>query len=93
MQHPTSTTPHGEEHDARRRQNVLARVRASKAQADQRRRPEIIREYLASPRAEDCRCAITPSSTVAEPRALGAGCTAGRWFCPTLDAIRRRLGT
>jgi hypothetical protein len=93
MQHPTSTTPHGEEHDARRRQNVLARVRASKAQADQRRRPEIIREHLASPRAEDCQCPITPSSTLAELRALGAGRTAGRSVCPTLDAIRRRLGT
>lgn len=25
-------------------------------------------------------------------RARSAGCTAGRWVSPTLDAIRRRLG-
>jgi hypothetical protein len=93
MQHPTSTTPHGEEHDTRKRQQTLHRAQAGNGQADQRRRPEIIREHLASPRAEDCQCPITPSSTLAELRALGAGRTAGRWVCPTLDAIRRRLGT
>ena len=44
------------------------------------------------PAREGCRCPITPDSTLEDLLALGAGCTAGRWVCPTLDAIRRRLG-
>lgn len=92
MRHHTSTTPQAEERDARSRQRALKRARAGKASADNRRRAEIIREQLADPRAKECHCPITPASTPAELRALGAGCTAGRWVCPTLDAIRRRLG-
>ena len=92
MRHLTSTTPRDEERDARSRQRALARARAGKAKADTRRRAQIIREALRDPRAKDCRCPITPESTPAELQALGAGCTAGRWVCPTLDGIRRRLG-
>jgi hypothetical protein len=91
MQHDTSTTPRPEQPATR--QDALQRARAGKAQAAQRRFAEIIREHLASPRTKDCQCPITPSNTREELRALGAGCTAGRWVCPTLDAIRRRLGT
>jgi hypothetical protein len=93
MQHPTSTTPRGEERDARKRQQTLERAPAGKARADQRRRAQVIGDQLASPAAKDCQCPITPSSTNAQLRALGAGCTAGRWVYPTLDAIRRRPGT
>lgn len=89
----TSTTPQADKRDARRRQRSLERARAGKAKGENRRRAEIIREALADPRAKECRCPITPASTPAELQALGAGCTAGRWVCPTLDAIRRRLGT
>jgi len=93
MRQDTSTTPQAEECDARSRQRAVERARAGKARADNRRRAEIIREQLAAPRAKECRCPITPASTPAELQALGAGCTAGRWVCPTLDAVRRRLGT
>jgi hypothetical protein len=91
MQHDTSTTPRPE-HPATR-QDALQRARAGQAQAAQSQRAEIIREYLPSPRAKGCRCPITPLSTREELRGLGAGCTAGRWVCLALDAIRRRLGT
>lgn len=93
MRPDTSTTPQAEERDARSRQRALKRARAGKARAANRRSAQIIREALADPRGKECRCPITPSSTPAELQALGAGCTAGRWVCPTLDAIRRRLGT
>ncbi len=93
MRQDTSTTPQAEERDARNRQRAVKRARAGKARADTRRRAEIIREQLADPRATECRCPITPASTPVELQALGAGCTAGRWVCPTLDAIRRRIGT
>lgn len=86
------TTPQGEERAARDRVRAIQRARAAKSKADARRRPAVIREELARPRAKECRCAITPDSTLDDLRALGAGCTAGRWVCPTLDAIRRRLG-
>lgn len=92
MRQHTSTTPRGEERDARSRQRALERARAAKGKADTRRRSELIREALGDPRAKDCRCPITPESTPAELQALGAGCTAGRRVCPTLDGIRRRLG-
>ena len=85
------TTPQTEERAARQRVRAIQRARAAKAKADARRRAAVIREELARPRAKDCRCPITPDSTLEDLLALGAGCTAGRWVCPTLDAIRRRL--
>ena len=85
------TTPQAEERAARERVRAIQRARAPKAKADARRRAAVIREELARPRAKDCRCPITPDSTREDLLALGAGCTAGRWVCPTLDAIRRRL--
>jgi hypothetical protein len=93
MQHPTSTTPQGEERDARERQQTLESARASKTQAAQRRPAQIIRDQLASPAAKRGQCPITPSGTKAQLRAPGAGCIAGRRVCPTLDAIRGRLAT
>ena len=87
-----ATTPQSEERAARERIRAIQRARAAKAKADARRRAAVIREELARPRAKDCRCPITPESTLEDLLALGAGCTAGRWVCPTLDAVRRRLG-
>jgi hypothetical protein len=88
----TSTTPKHEERSARDRLNAIARARSANAKASVRRRADVIRDELARPRAKDCRCPITPASTIEQLRALGAGCSAGRWVCPTLDAVRRRLG-
>lgn len=39
-----------------------------------------------------CRCELRATMTRGDLRALGAGCTAGRWVCPRLDAVRRVLG-
>jgi hypothetical protein len=86
------TTPKVEERSARDRLKAIERARAANAKASARGRGEVIRDELARPRAKDCRCPITPATTLEELRALGAGCTAGRWVCPTLDAVRRRLG-
>ena len=87
-----SSTSKNEERAARDRLKVIERARAANAKAPARRRGDVIGDELARPRAKDCRCPITPVSTLEELRALGAGCTAGQWVCPTLDAIRRRLG-
>ena len=87
-----NTTPQAEERAARDRLHAIKQARAAKAKADARRRAAVIREELARPRAKDCRCPVTPDSRLEDLIALGAGCTAGRWVCPTLDAIRRRLG-
>jgi hypothetical protein len=92
IQTSTTSTAHREERIARQRLRSLERARAKQAAAKARKRANVIREELARPRAKECRCGITPRTTAAELRALGAGCTAGRWVCPTLDAIRRRLG-
>jgi hypothetical protein len=86
------TTPKTEERAARQRIRAIRRARAAKAKADAGRRAAVIRDELGRPRAKECRCPITPDSTLEDLLALGAGCTAGRWVCPTLDAIRRRLG-
>jgi len=85
------STPAADERAARARLRALERARAGKAKADAERRSQIIREELARERAKQCSCPITPASTLGELSGLGAGCTAGRWVCPTLDAIRRRL--
>ncbi len=87
-----SMTPKTEERAARDRLKAIQRARAAKARANARRRADLIRDELARPRAKDCCCPITPGSTLEQLRLLGAGCTAGRWVCPTLDAIRRKLG-
>jgi len=86
-----STIPKNEERAARDRLKAIDRARTANAKANARRRADVIRDELARPRAKDCRCPITPQSTLEQLRALGAGCTAGQWVCPTLDAIRRRL--
>jgi len=85
-------TPKSEERAACQRIRAIRRARAAKAEADAGRRATVIRDDLARPRAKACRCPITSDGTLEDLLALGAGCTAGRWVCPTLDAIRRRLG-
>ena len=87
------TTLKAEERAARHRLKAIQRAQAAKTKATARRRTAAIRDELARPRAKDYRCPITPQSTLEQLRALGAGCTAGQWVCPTLDGIRRRLGT
>jgi hypothetical protein len=80
-------------HERHDRLGALEHARAAKARADADRRAQIIWEELARHRTEACSCPITPARTYPELQALGAACTAGRWVCPTLDAIRRRPGT
>jgi hypothetical protein len=86
------STPRSEERAARERVRAIRRARVAKAKADAGRRAAVIREELGRPRAKECRCSVTPTSSLQDLLELGAGCTAGRWVCPTLDAIRRRLG-
>jgi hypothetical protein len=90
-----ATDPRAEERAAREQQRHLERMRR---EAERKREQEassklatIIREEMARPRARACRCGITPRTTRAQLDAMGAGCTAGRWVCPCLDAIRRRM--
>ena len=86
------TTVKAEERAARDRLKAIERAQAANTKANARRRATIIRDELARPHAKDCRYPITPTSTPEQLRALGAGCTAGQWVRPPLDAIRRRLG-
>jgi hypothetical protein len=88
----TATASKNEERAARDRLKAIERARAANAKANARRRADVIRDELTRSCAKDCRCPITPASTIEQLRALGAGCTAGQWVCPTLDAVRRRLG-
>jgi hypothetical protein len=85
-----STTPKGEKRAAHDRLNTIDRAHFARDKAAARRRADVIRDELERPRAKDCRCPITPSSTLDQLWALGAGCTAGPWVIPTLDAVRRR---
>ena len=87
----THNTKPGQQHGAHDTLRALDRAHAANRNATIRRRADVIRDELAQPRAKDCRCPITPHSTLEQLRALAAGCTAGRSVCPTLDAIRRRL--
>jgi hypothetical protein len=89
----TSTTPKNEERSARDRLKAIKLARAGKDKANAHRRADVIRDELARPRAKDCRRPITPQSTLEQLQALGAGCTVGRWVCPILNAIRRRLSS
>ncbi len=84
-------SPQAEERQAAQRLRAIEKATRARARANAQRREVVIREELATPRARECSCPITPGSTGQELRALGAGCTAGLWVCPTLDAIRRRL--
>jgi hypothetical protein len=88
----TSSTPQSEERAARERVRAIQGARAAKAKTDTCSGAAVIRNELARPRAKECRCPITPDSTLRDLLALVAGCIAGRWVCPRLDAILRRLG-
>lgn len=91
----TMTTPREEERAAREQHRQLERARKEaarkRAKESQGKLADIIRDELAKPRAKGCRCGLTPRTTRAQLAALGAGCTAGRWVCPVLDTVRRRL--
>jgi hypothetical protein len=92
----TATTPQEEERAARKRQRDLDKLRKGAEHAREReagtKLAGIIRDELARNRA--CRCGITPRTTWAQIQALGEGCTHryNGYICPTLDAIRRRMG-
>ena len=88
----TVTSPITEVRAARHRRKAIERARAAKAKANVRRRADVICDELARPRAKDCRCPITPQSTLEQLPARGAGRTAGDRVSPTPEAIRRRLG-
>jgi len=88
----TSSTPQSEERAARKLVRAIRRARAAKAKTDASSHAAVIRDELARPRAKECRCPITPDSTLRDLLALGAGCSTGRWVRPTLDAIRQRFG-
>jgi len=89
------TTPQEEERAARAQQRQLERARKEATRKREREAQSklatIIREEMAKPRAKECRCGLTTRTTRAQLAALGAGCTAGRWVCPVLDTVRRRL--
>lgn len=52
---------------------------------------ETIEQILSLPSAASCRCKLSPSSSPAEIRALGAGCGRPWFICGTLDSVRRTL--
>jgi hypothetical protein len=89
-------TPLEEERAARKRQRDRDRLQ----QGAERHREQEARTKLAGiicdelARNRGCRCGITPRTTLAEIAALGEGCTHryNGYICPTLDAIRRRMG-
>jgi len=92
----TTTTPRDEERAARKRQRDLDRMHAGAARAreqeTQGKLATVIAEELVRPRDGQCRCGLTKRTTIAQIMAMGAGCTAGQWVCPVLDAVRRRMG-
>lgn len=88
------TTPYEEERAARQRERQLQRARK---QAERQRRRQtnaklqaVIAEEVG--RGRGCHCPFTAHTTMDDIMAMGSGCTAGLWICPTLDAIRRRMG-
>lgn len=96
-----TTTPREEERAAREKQRQLERARkeAAKQRAKEKdsKLQGVIRDELSRPRAALCHCGFTTRTTMAEIQAMGAGCKAGQnghggYVCPTLDAIRRRMG-
>lgn len=77
----------------------LAKAREAKKQKQAQREEEgkgrlgrVIDEELSRPAAKHCRCGLHNKMTLAEVMGMGSGCTAGRWVCPILDAVRRRMG-
>lgn len=88
-------TPKEEERAAREQARRLAKLQKGKQKAAEKAakqtRATIIRDELAKDRARRCRCGIRATMTAKDLTDLGAGCTAGMYVCPTLDAIRRRI--
>jgi predicted methyltransferase len=92
------TTPRAEERAARAQYRQLERARKASVEAAEKeakgKLADIIRDERTRPRARTCRCGLRPGMTVADLSALGEGCThrSQGYICPTLDAVRRRMG-
>lgn len=72
----------------------MGNVLAAPADRESRRvAREIERELQAAHEpGEKCACELRTVTTLAELRALGAGCTSPLYACRVLVTIRRRLG-
>jgi hypothetical protein len=82
-----------EERDAWRHQREAERLaRFGRAVASRRRRESIAQAIREAPADKHCRCALRAGMGDDDLSALGAGCTAPRYVCPRLDAVRRRVG-
>jgi hypothetical protein len=92
----TASSPQEEERAARKRQRDLDKMqKGAEVAREQEKRTKlagIIGDELA--RNRGCQCGITWRTTWAEIQTLGEGCTHryNGYICPTLDAIRRRMG-
>jgi len=92
----TTTTPRDEERAARKQQRDRDKLQAGAARAREAeartKLAGIIRDELA--RNRGCTCGITTRTTLTQIAELGEGCTHkyNGYICPTLDAIRRRMG-
>lgn len=94
--HPNRRRPDDPRRDERELKARLRRLHRANAALARRKRAERrarIAAILEQPAAKRCRCpGMRPGITDDELRALGAGCTAPRWVCGTLDAVRRAVG-
>lgn len=83
-----------DEQTAREKHRHLERMQKAARRAQGRRWRERLAEAIAETRKAHprCRCGLRAAMSREELRALGSGCTAGRWVCPRLDQVRRRLG-
>lgn len=86
----------GYEGDVQRRvlttaqQKKMATARKHKSASEREKK---IREIMASPKAERCKCGITPKSTDDELRAMCLHSCTPNYVCPTLDTCMRTVYT
>lgn len=87
---PQNCPEHSESAPVRKPSSITAMQegRARKVEANRR---EAIEAVINHPRAQQCRCDITPDMTDEE---LGKmqGCAAPWFVCATLDSVRRAIG-
>lgn len=78
---------------AARRRHADAELQRGRQRAAARARREKLKVALRETRERfpRCTCELHLDITAEQLRALGAGCAAGRWVCPRLDAVRRRM--
>lgn len=83
-----------DERAARRQHRQIQKMQRAAARKRDRAWHARLREAIRDTRAvhKSCRCELRASMSKRELQALGAGCTAGRYVCPRLDAVRRSLG-